>query len=481
MPRAGAIMWFRTDLRIDDNPALRAAVESSDEVVCAYVFAPEDEGPWAPGDASRRWLARSLAALDTGLRERGAGLVLRCGPTVDALKALCAETGARTVYMGRRHEPLAARHDARVMEALRDEGIVTRVFETALLHDPGSLLTSSGTPYKVFTPFFRTAERLGHPRPPGPGPERIPGPSRLPRSEPVTTVEPRATVAAPGIAAWWSPGEHGAKERLRAFLASGLGAYAEERDRPDRAGTSRLSPHITFGEIDTRTVLAAAREAAAADERLARGADAFIRQLYWREFAYHLLHHFPHTAERPLRTRFEIFPWSRDDAGLMAWQRAETGYPIIDAGMRELAETGWMHNRVRLLVASFLTKDLLLPWLEGARWFWTSLVDADLADNTLGWQWVAGCGADAAPYFRVFNPVTQGERYDPEGAYVRRWLPELTRIPSRWIHRPWEAPAETLRAAGVRLGGTYPHPIIDHAEARKRALALYDALRAGKE
>jgi len=256
MPRAGAIMWFRTDLRIDDNPALRAAVESSDEVVCAYVFAPEDEGPWAPGDASRRWLARSLAALDTGLRERGAGLVLRCGPTVDALKALCAETGARTVYMGRRHEPLAARHDARVMEALRDEGIVTRVFETALLHDPGSLLTSSGTPYKVFTPFFRTAERLGHPRPPGPGPERIPGPSRLPRSEPVTTVEPRATVAAPGIAAWWSPGEHGAKERLRAFLASGLGAYAEERDRPDRAGTSRLSPHITFGEIDTRTVLA---------------------------------------------------------------------------------------------------------------------------------------------------------------------------------------------------------------------------------
>ncbi len=481
MPRPVAIMWFRTDLRIDDNPALRAAVESSDEIICAYVFAPEDEGPWAPGDASRRWLARSLSALDAGLRERGSGLVLRSGPTVDALRELSAETGARSVFMGRRYEPLAARHDERVIGALREDGIAVRVFETALLHDPGSLLTGSGTPYKVFTPFFRAAERIGTPGPSGPGPRRIPGPLRLPRSEPIEAVERRARTAVPGLDASWSPGERGAKERLHAFLGSGLGTYAGERDRPDLESTSRFSPHLAFGEIDVRAVLAAAREAAEADERLTRGADAFIRQLYWREFAYHLLHHFPHTAERPLRARFEIFPWSRDDAGLAAWQRAETGYPVIDAGMRELAETGWMHNRVRLLVASFLTKDLLLPWLEGVRWFWTSLVDADLADNTLGWQWVAGCGADAAPYFRVFNPVTQGERYDPDGAYVRRWLPELERLPARWVHRPWEAPADTLRAAGVRLGSTYPRPIVDHAEARKRAIALYDALRSGEE
>jgi deoxyribodipyrimidine photo-lyase len=276
-----------------------------------------------------------------------------------------------------------------------------------------------------------------------------------------------------------SPGEKGAVAMLARFLDEGIAGYPENRDRPDLPGTSRLSPHLHFGEISSRQVWHAvtARTVSDPSRGVERGAQAFLRQLGWREFAHHLLHHFPETPEQPLREEFAAFPWRYDGKALSAWQRGETGYPIVDAGMRELLGTGWMHNRVRMIVASFLVKDLLLPWQEGAKWFLGTLFDADLANNTLGWQWVAGCGADAAPFFRVFNPMGQGRRYDPQGDYVRKWVPELADLPSKWIQCPWQAPEDVLSDAGVTLGKTYPRPMIDHAAARERALKAWRSLK----
>ena len=243
-------------------------------------------------------------------------------------------------------------------------------------------------------------------------------------------------------------------------------------------GTSRLSPHLHFGEIGPREIWHATRRAALASGRHSSWRDSqFLTEIGWREFAYHLLFHFPKTPEEPLRANYARFPWRSDGAALRAWQRGATGYPIVDAGMRELWRTGWMHNRVRMIVGSFLVKDLLLPWTEGARWFWDTLVDADLASNTLGWQWVAGCGADAAPFFRIFNPTTQGTKFDPAGDYVRRWVPEIAALPNEWLHRPWDAPSEVLEAAGVTLGRSYPRPWVDHAVARKAALAALAQLK----
>jgi len=273
------------------------------------------------------------------------------------------------------------------------------------------------------------------------------------------------------IGSWWTPGEAGAFATAERFVAKALEAYPDDHDRPDLVGTSRLSPHLAFGEISPRQLLALI--AHSPDP----GAAAFVRQLYWREFAYHTLHHFPESTTRPLQPAFERFGWAKDPAGFDAWAAGRTGYPIVDAGMRELAATGWMHNRVRMVVASFLTKDLLLPWQDGARHFLEHLADADLANNTFGWQWVAGSGADAAPYFRVFNPTLQGQKFDPRAAYARAWVPELAALPDRWIHRPWEAPAGVLTEAGVTLGSTYPAPLVEHAVARERALAAYGAIR----
>jgi deoxyribodipyrimidine photo-lyase len=269
---------------------------------------------------------------------------------------------------------------------------------------------------------------------------------------------------------------------LARFLGEALSGYPKNRDRPDLPGTSRLSPHLHFGEISPRQVWHAvsARTVSDPSRGVERGAEAFLRQLGWREFAHHLLHHFPETVTHPLRVEFASFPWRYDEKALAVWQRGETGYPIVDAGMRELLGTGWMHNRVRMIVASFLVKDLLLPWQGGAGWFLETLFDADLANNTLGWQWVAGCGADAAPFFRVFNPVGQGRRYDPKGDYVKRWVPELAALPTKWIHCPWQAPGEVLSDAGVTLGKTYPQPMVDHAAARERAIKAWKSLKTGR-
>lgn len=461
------IVWFRNDLRLSDHPALEAA--SGRPAVPVYIWSPDEEGEWRQGAASRWWLHHSLVALDADLRRRGSRLILRRGPASAALARLVKETEAVAVHWHRRHEPWAAAQERSVMSELRAVGCEVRVFAGRLLADPETLLNASGRPFQVFTPFYRAlVQRLtaAEPSVGSSAPDRMQGATSRLASASIGELGLLPTVSwDDGLRRAWTPGEAGAHLRLQRFLAGAVQDYAERRDRPDLDGVSRLSPHLHFGEISPRQVWHAAHAIP--------GAEPFLRQLVWREFSYHLLHHFPHTPVAPLRPEFASFPWRSDRHGLRAWQRGQTGYPIVDAGMRQLWSEGWVHNRVRMLVASFLTKDLLIPWQDGARWFWDTLVDADLANNTQGWQWTAGCGADAAPYFRVFNPVTQGMKFDPDGAYVRRWIPELARMPSEWIHRPWEAPAQTLADAGVRLGVTYPEAIVDHAFARDRALQAY--------
>jgi len=442
-----SLLWFRQDLRLGDNPALLAAVRRGGPVIPVFVWVPEEERPWAPGRASRWWLARSLAALDESLRERGSRLIVRRGPTVAALLKLAGECGADTVFWNRRYEPAAAARDEKVKAAIASE-----TFESALLFEPGRILNSAGRPFQVFSAFWRACLSMPEPPTPERAPARIPGPSRWPKSE--MALDDSTAIEG------WQPGEAGAQEQLRRFLKR-ADSYATGRDRPGHEGTSRLSPHLHFGEIGPRQVWHALRSN-----------QAYRRELAWREFAYHLLFHFPRTPDEPFRPRRREAPSKLDPRSLRAWRTGRTGYPIVDAGMRQLLATGWMHNRVRMLVASLLVKDLLIDWREGAARFWDKLVDADLANNTLNWQWVAGCGADASPWFRIFNPVSQGERFDPRGEYVRRWLPQLQRLPAAWIHKPWEAPASVLAAAGVQLGRTYPRPIVDHREASERARRL---------
>jgi deoxyribodipyrimidine photo-lyase len=448
-----SIVWFRSDLRLSDHDALREACARG-SVIPVFVWAPDEETPWPPGAAARVWLHRSLSALAASLAARGSRLIVREGPTTDALVRLCGETGADAVFWTRRYEPSVAARDARVAAALRAAPVEVRIHGGGVLLEPEALSTSGGRPYQVFTPFARAAVRaLGLPRVFA-TPREIPAPLRWPQSVPIETLplRPKEKWAA-GFFSRWSPGENGGQAALRAFVETKIDRYAEARDVPASGGSSSLSPHLRWGELSPRQVWQAADEAAQAASRkgAAGAASAFQRQLLWREFAVHLLHHFPHTDREPLRAPFGRFPWRCDAAALRAWQRGCTGYPMVDAGMRELWTTGFMHNRVRMIVGSFLVKDLLLPWQEGARWFWDTLVDADLANNTMGWQWVAGSGADAAPYFRVLNPHLQQQKFDPDGAYVRRWVPELG-------------------------SDAYPQPIVDHAAARQRALAALAAM-----
>ena len=474
------LVWFRHDLRLGDQPALLAAQASGRPVIPVFVWAPEEEEPWAPGAASRWWLHGSLAALDAALRRLGSRLILRRGPAAGALGELVRQTGAVAVYWNRRTEPQARQQEIRAETVLRASGVETRNFAAHLLFEPESIRSRSGRPFQVFTAFWRACLSGPRPAPPLPAPTELRAPPEWPESWSLEDLEllPKPDWAA-GLRATWQPGEEGAWKLLDRFLEQVGERYDELRNQPAVGGTSGLSPHLHFGEISPRQIWHRLAERARAERRApSKGcASAFLRQLGWREFGHHLLFHFPHTATEPLRPEWRRFPWRTDPAALRAWQRGRTGYPIVDAGMRQLWTTGWMHNRVRMIVASFLVKDLRLDWLEGARWFWDTLVDADLANNTLGWQWSAGCGADAAPYFRIFHPVLQGQKFDPEGAYVRRWCPELARLPNRWIHRPFEAPSEVLAAAGVRLGRDYPLPIVSHAAARMAALEAWRRLR----
>ncbi len=479
--RSPTLVWFRLDLRLADHPALAAAVRRGAPVLAVFVWAPEEEGDWPPGGASRWWLHQSLKALAADLDSRSARLVLRRGPALAALRALVKETGAGAVYWNRRYEPALMARDRAVKDALRSDGLEVESFNSALLFEPWSVANQAGKPFQVFTPFWRHCLGLADPPEPLPAPQQLPAPARWPRSLALEELdlEPKIDWAA-GLRAAWPPGEAGAAAALRRFLEQAFAAYGEQRNRPDLPGTSRLSPHLHFGEIGPRQVWHALRAWASRHDLppSAWRGSPFLAEIGWREFAHHLLFHFPHTPTAPLREEFARFPWRQNAAGLKAWQRGRTGYPIVDAGMRELWTTGWMHNRVRMIAASFLVKDLLVDWREGARWFWDTLVDADLASNTLGWQWTAGCGADAAPYFRIFNPVSQGAKFDPHGDYVRRWVPELARLPAEWIHQPWAAPPEVLARAGVELDRDYPQPVVRHAIAREVALEAWAKIKA---
>ncbi len=488
-----SLVWFRLDLRLADNPALDAAVRRGGAVVPVFILSPEEEGAWPPGGASRWWLHQSLRALEARLLGAGARLIFRCGPALEVLPALAEETGADAVFWNRRYEPDVIARDANVMATLRGEGVAVESFNAALLHEPWTIQNQSGKPFQVFTPFWRHCLAQLDPPRPLPAPPKLPAPAKWPTSIALEELglEPKVKWSE-GLRAAWQPGEAGAAGNLKSFLTSGLSDYSEQRNRPDVVGTSRLSPHLHFGEIGPRQIWHAV--AAEVRRRIPKATDArllpspatedwrssqFLTEVGWREFSHHLLYHFPQTPTEPLRADFNKFPWRKDAAWLRAWQQGRTGYPIVDAGMRELWTTGWMHNRVRMIIASFLVKDLLLDWREGARWFWDTLVDANLANNTLGWQWVAGCGADAAPYFRVFNPRAQGEKFDPHGDYVRRWCPELGKLPAEWIHQPDKAPLEVLRAAGVELGRDYPEPVVSHAIAREVALEAFAQIKRG--
>jgi deoxyribodipyrimidine photo-lyase len=460
-----AIFWFRRDLRLADNPALSAALAQAEAVLPVYLWAPEDEGEWTPGAAARWWLHQSLGALDDSLRARGSRLLFRAGPAPDALSALVAETGAGAVFWNRLYDPVLIARDAKVRDRLREFGIEVREYKAALLHEPWELATGRGEPYRVFTPFWRAALRCGEPAPPLPPPGRWNGPEKWPASLALDALGllPRLPWYG-GMAETWTPGEHGALTRLDAWCDEGLGRYAGLRDRPDRPGTSQLSPHLHHGELSPRQAWHAA--ASRQDRAPERGVESWLRELGWREFAHHVLYHFPRTPTEPMVEKYAAFPWRENSTEMLeAWGQGLTGFPIVDAGMRQLWATGWMHNRVRMIAASLLVKNIRAPWQHGAYWFWDTLVDADLANNTLGWQWSAGCGADAAPYFRIFNPVTQGEKFDPEGEYVRRWIPELEDLPGTQVHRPWE----------VSPRG-YPAPVVDLKRSREEALEAFRRL-----
>jgi deoxyribodipyrimidine photo-lyase len=472
------IVWFRRDLRLADNPALAAAAASGAPVVPVFVLDDETPGPWRPGGAARWWLHHSLAALAKSLAPH-APLILRRGRAEAVIPALAREIGAGRVVWNRCYEPYAVARDTALKAALQVAAIAAESFNAALLFEPWTVLTGAGTPYKVFTPFWNACRAPPPPPAPMPAPPSLRALEKSLRSDALGDLRllPTTPDWAGGLRAAWRPGEAAAAQALAEFLDRAAAGYDGARDRPDLPATSRLSPHLAFGEIGPRQIWHAtrARFGGAGD----RGRETFLKELAWREFSYHLLYHWPTLPEAPFRAEFAAFPWRDDAAALAAWQRGQTGYPLVDAGMRQLWRTGWMHNRVRMVAASFLVKHLLVPWQRGAGWFWDTLVDADLASNSASWQWVSGSGADAAPYFRIFNPVAQGERFDPDGAYVRAHVPELARLPKPWIHRPFDAPAPVLDAAGVRLGATYPRPIVDHAAARAQALAAYAALKGG--
>ncbi|MET0878764.1 MAG: deoxyribodipyrimidine photo-lyase [Tardiphaga sp.] len=476
-PRPGMV-WYRDDLRVSDHPALQAASNSHAPAVCIYVLDEKAPGVRPLGGAARWWLAQSLRALQASLRERGASLVLRKGPAPKVIAALARETDAGSVYW---NEIAQSPHRAvadQVAAALGEIGVAAHRFPGDLLAAPSQIRNKENRGLRVFTPFWRRMQALGDPPKPLPAPKRLAGVSNLASDELEDwELEPTRPDWAAGLRESWQPGEASAQARLKAFLAGGIAGYAGDRDRPDRDGTSKLSPHLRFGEISPRQVWHAARFAAAEHPRLSADIDKFLSELGWREFCRHLLYDVPDLATRNLQPAFDDFPWKHDGEALRDWQRGRTGYPIVDAGMRELWHTGVMHNRVRMVVASFLVKHLLIDWRCGEQWFWDTLVDADAGSNPANWQWVAGSGADAAPYFRVFNPILQGEKFDPDGVYVRRWVPELRQLPDSLIHQPWKATPLELASAGVELGKTYPHPIVDHRIGRERALKAYATIR----
>lgn len=478
--KGAALVWFRRDLRLSDNEALHAAIASGLPVLCLYIHNDGDAaGDRPPGSASRWWLSRSLRALNQRLVEIGGRLIVLRGDPCAVLRRVARDAGVSAVFFNRRYERAALAVDEAVARALSDEGVRVEVSGGSLLNEPWRLKTKSGTPIKVFGAFERAARAVGEPPPPLPAPARIEDAGHAIAGDAIDDLklEPSHPDWAREMTALWTPGESGAHDLLARFTDDALDGYAEGRERPALDATTRLSPYLQQGEISPRQLWHAIGHAAQGGAAQ-RHVERFLTELTWREFAYHVLFHEPHLHERNHRAQFDGMAWQTDRAALAAWKGGMTGYPIVDAGMRQLWRLGWMHNRVRMITASFLVKHLLIDWRVGESWFWDTLVDADPANNPFNWQWVAGSGYDASPFFRIFNPVTQGERHDPQGDYVRRFVPELDGLPAKFIHRPWDAPPAVLRAAGIKLGDTYPRPVVDHAAARDRALAAFKALRA---
>lgn len=474
---APVIYWYRHDLRVDDLPGLRAAIRTGQPVLPVFVLDEAAAGDWQPGGASRWWLHHALVALGETLAARGATLVLRRGNARDELSALVEATGADAVFCSRQYEPWARAQENAVHDALLDAATVKR-FGGHLLFEPEQIANQQGQPYRVFTPFWRECRKHLHDVAPS---------GRLPKGQWFEgdvsgdalddwALLPTDPDWAAGWTDLWTPGEAAAHKKLKVFLKQTVDDYETGRDFPARAGTSRLSAHLHFGEISPARVVAMTREATASAPAREEAGAKFLSEVGWREFSHHLLHHFPGIPETSFNARFEAFPWVGNRRQLRAWQRGRTGYPLVDAGMRELWQTGYMHNRVRMVVASFLCKHLLIDWRAGERWFWDTLLDADLANNACSWQWVAGSGADASPYFRIFNPITQSRKFDKGGQYIRQWVPELAGLPDKHLHAPWEAPEAVLDEAGITLGEDYPAPMVDHSAARESALAAYASL-----
>ena len=461
MGQRPVIVWFRRDLRVADNPALLHAARQGSPIVPVYAADWERGDRWAPGPAGRWWLERSLESLGESLEALGAPLVTLSGGPAEALVGVAQAVGAGDVVCNRLYEPYSVGLDRQVAAALGRAGVRFTGFNAGLLFEPEGLVSRSGKPFAQFTAFWRSCLSLPEPEPPLPSPMSLRAAADIgglgDRRSPRLDEAPRAAgqeAASTAYGSVWRPGEAGAQLRLQTFLGRVLAGYDTSRDFPGVEGTSRLSPHLQFGEVGPRRVWQAVRNAGPGE-----GAAAFLRQLGWREFGHYLLFHFPWIAEQPFRPEFAGLPWEDDPAGFAAWTQGATGYPFVDAGMRQLSAEGWMHNRARMVAASFLTKDLLISWQRGAAWFWDHLVDADLANNTLGWQWTAGSGPDAAPYFRVFNPALQARRFDGDGAYAGRWAP------------PGD-PAGSNPGDGRR--------IVEHDEARARALAVFRGRRAGR-
>jgi deoxyribodipyrimidine photo-lyase len=481
MPRA--LVWFRRDLRLADNPALQAALDAGYAPIPVYIHAPEEDAPWQPGAASRVWLHRSLMALSESLAAIGSRLVLRSGPSLAALESLLDETQAEAVFWNRLYEPKAIARDRKVKERLKARGLTVESFNAALLVEPWTIATGDGNPYRVFTPFWKNASQRIDAIAPTSAPAQLPMVLPIvPDTVSMLTVDALGLIPKSPVPRWdagfwnhWQPGEAGAAEMLDVFIDGAAHGYKEQRNFPDRTGSSKLSPHLHFGEISPRQIVQRLHEekwSAKNEPDIAH----YLSELGWREFSHHLLYHYPRTPQENLNPRFAGFPWADvDEEKLAAWQHGRTGVPIVDAGMRELWHTGWMHNRVRMIVASFLCKNLRYHWRHGARWFWDTLVDADLANNIQGWQWTAGTGADVAPYFRIFSPVAQAERFDAQGKYIQRWVPELAWLPAPALYAPWQHP-ELAR----QFAPDYPaRPIIDLKDSREAALAAYSRSKSG--
>lgn len=468
------IVWFRQDLRISDNPALLAAAESGHPVIPVYILDDETPGDWVPGGAARWWLHHSLEVLRQSLAALGATLILRVGNAKGVISELVNESGASGVYWNRCYEPFAIARDKEIKVSLQDAGLETKSFNGSLLNEPWTIETKAGGFYKVYTRYWHACRDKGEPAPPVATPESFSAASVMIESDDLNDwgLLPTRPDWAQGFRDRWVPGEHGAQQRLETFLDKAAENYIEQRNLPAVLGTSNLSPFLHTGDISPRQIWYRTIQKLGWTGQT----EAFLKEIVWREFAYHVFYYLPDLPEKPMNQKFADFPWVDDTDGLKAWQQGMTGYPMVDAGMRELWHTGHMHNRVRMIVGSFLVKHLLLPWQDGEAWFWDTLVDADLAVNAFSWQWIGGCGADAAPYFRIFNPITQGDKFDGEGDYVRKYIPEIAGLPNKYLFSPWEAPADVLADANIELGKTYPKPLIAHKVGRERALEAFKSL-----